>query len=181
MIKFRLTNQNFEPNTFIARKRTPIDKTLNDFGYIKSINNKGIANVLWFNNYRRVELTFKLTELKNSYKSIYPYYNTKVVRGNIWKYSYLTLLSKIYPEKGFTQIKVDKMTYKKNPNIKDKVMITDAKYVLDAGITDLNGYIRKRTKNTFTIHTNQGEYIMTRNSFALLPQDYFVLLNIRCN
>jgi len=180
MIKFRLTNQRFEHNTFIARKKTPIDKTLNDFGYIKFIH-KNVANVLWFNNYRRIELTFKLTELKNSYKSIYPYYNTKVVRGNIWKYSYLTLLSKICPEKGFTQIKVDKMIYKKNPNIKDKVMITDAKYVLDAGITDLNGYIRKRTKNTFTIHTNQGEYIMTRNSFALLPQDYFVLLNIRCN
>lgn len=181
MIKFRLTNQRFEPNTFIARKKTPIDKTLNDFGYIKSISKRGIANVLWFNNYRRVELTFRVSELINNYKSIYPYYNNSLIRGNIWKYSYLTLISKICPEKGFTQIKVDKMTYKKNPKIKDKVAITDARYVLDAGITDLDGVIRKRTNNSFTIHTTEGEYIMSRNSFALLPQDYYIILSIRCN
>lgn len=181
MITFRNTKQDFSKNTFITAKKTPIAKTLNSFGYLKYIDKKGIAIVDWYDNYIKSELRFKMSELCTNYKSICPYYNTKFVRGNIWKHSYTTLLTKIHKDTGFSKIKVDKVTYKKKPIKGNNVIITDAVYVLSNGITDLQGKLRKLTKNTFTIKTAQGEYVLERNSFAVLPQDYFILLSVRCS
>jgi hypothetical protein len=185
MITFKLTKPNFSRNTFIAKKKTPISNTLNSFGYIKIINSnfhsKHYATVYWYDNFIKSELTFSYKELEDNYKSIYPYYNTKFVRGNIWKYSYETLLAKIHKDMGFCNIKVDKMTYKKVPIKGNNVIIMDAVYVLSNGITKLQGVIEKIIKNTYTIHTEEGNFTMSRCSFVLLPQDYFILLSIRCN
>ena len=178
MITFKITKQNFKPNTFITRKDCPISKTLNKFGYIKSIS-KDKAIVLWYDNYIKSELTFKLKELIN-YKSIYPYYNTKFVRGNIWKHSYLTLLRSIHSETGFSNIKVDKMVYKKPAYKGMNVVISDAVYVLSNNITKLEGKIIKDGKHEYIIRTVEGEFTMCRTSFLVLPQDYFILLSIRC-
>lgn len=181
MITFKLTKQNFSVNTFFAKKTTPIANTLNSFGYLKSIDKKGIAIVHWYNNYIKIELTFKIKELLDNYKSIYPYYNTKFIRGNIWKYSYLTLLQHIHKDTGFSKIMVDKMTYKILPVKENNVIITDAVYVLSNNITKLQGIIKKFNKHNYTILTEEGEFILTRCQFTLLPQDNFILLSIRCN
>jgi hypothetical protein len=168
MIKFKITKQSFELNTFFTKKTTPIDKTLNSFGYIRSVRKGDNINVYWYDNYKRR----------------YPYYNSNVMRGNIWKHSYLTLLTKINPEKGFSQIKVDKMTYKINPVKGNDVEISDAKYVLKHNITALDGKIIKITNHShpsvYDIKTSEGVFSMSRNCFSLSPQDYFVLLSIRC-
>jgi len=183
MITFKLTKQNFSKNTFFTAKKTPISKTLNSFGYIYKIN-KGVATVFWYDNYIKSELKFKIKELISNYKSIYPYYNTSFIRGNIWKYSYLTLLNHIHKDNGFSCIKVDKMTYKINPIKKSNVEICDARYVLDNHITDLKGKIVNITNHnhpiTYDIKTSEGTFNMNRNSFAIVPQDYFILLSIRC-
>jgi len=180
MITFRLSKQNFSKNTFITAKTTPISKTLNSFGYIHHFTNKELAIVYWYDDFIKSELNFRLKDLIANYKNIYPYYNTSYLRGNIWKYSYSTLLSKIDPNKGFGQITVDKMTYKKTPIKGNNVIITDAVYVLANGITKLEGVISKLDKHYYTINTEEGKFILTRNSFTLLPQDYFILLSIRC-
>lgn len=181
MIRFKLSKQNLQPNTFIAKRTTCIDSCLNAFGFIKRIDKKGIVIVDWYYNFIKSEIKFKLSELKEDYKSILPYYNTKFLRGNIWKYSYTTLLNKIHPEKGFSQIKVDKMTYKMHPIKGNNVIITDAVYVLSNKITKLEGKIVNINKKEYSIKTKEGVYVMNRNSFAVLPQDYFILLSIRCN
>jgi len=72
------------------------------------------------------------------------------------------------------------MTYKKTPIKGNNVIITDAVYVLANGITKLEGVISKLDKHYYTINTEEGKFILTRNSFTLLPQDYFILLSIRC-
>lgn len=182
MITFKLTKSNFSNNTFITKKGTPISKTLNSFGYIKNVNfKKQSSTIYWFDNFIKSELTFKLKDLSANYKSIYPYYNTKFVRGNIWKYSYETLLSKINKDTGFYNIKVDKMVYKKVPYKGNNVLITDAVYVLSHNITKLQGVLKSIKGKEYTIKTQEGVYSMGRCSFALLPQDYFILLSIRCN
>lgn len=182
MITFKLTKSNFSNNTFITRKNVPISKTLSSFGYIKSVNFKKQTNtVYWYDNFIKSELTLKNRDLLDNYKSIYPYYNTKFVRGNIWKHSYETLLSKICKDTGFCNIKVDKMTYKKVPIKGNNVIIMDAVYVLSHNITKLQGVIEDIKGKEYTIKTTEGEYSMGRCSFTLLPQDYFILLSIRCN
>jgi len=180
MILFKLTKKCFESNTFITRKNVSLNKTLNNFGFIHHIKNNGIAVVWWYDNFRKAELSFKLSELHSNYKSIYPYYNNNKVRGNIWKYSYLTLLSKVHSDRGLSQIKVDKMVYKKTANVLDNVLITDAVYVLQNKITSLEGTIVSRNRNLYEVETKQGVFVMKRSNFRLLPQDDFYLLNIRC-
>lgn len=185
MITFRLAKQSFQSNTFIAIKTTPIVNTLNAFGYLRSIDKKGKCIVWWYSNFIKVEMVFKLKDLLNNYKSIYPYYNTKFIRGNIWKYSYLTLLNHIHKDKCFSCIKVDKVTYKINPIKKNDVTICDAQYVLSNKITILEGKIINITNHNhpviYTVKTKEGKYYMPRNYFSLLPQDYFNLLSIRCD
>lgn len=181
MITFKLTKQNFNKSTFVTRKDIPISKTLNNFGYIRYFDFKKETVVIeWYNNFNKSEIKVRKKDLFANYKSIYPYYNTKFSRGNIWKYSYETLLSKIDKEKGFCNIKVDKMTYKKVPIKGNNVIITDAVYVLGHNITKLQGVIKAINKKEYTIQTQEGKYVMNRCSFALLPQDYFILLSIRC-
>lgn len=181
MITFRITQQSFQKNTFFCKKTTPIAKSLNAFGYLKGFNKDGKAIVDWYYNFVRSEILFTTKELKEGYKSIYPYYNTKTVRGNIWKYSYTTLLKNICPNRGFSQIKVDKLTYKITPIKGNKVIINDAVYVLKNGITDLYGKIVTVHNGSCNIKTSQGVFSVKRNSFTILPQDYFILLSIRCN
>jgi hypothetical protein len=185
MITFRCTKQSFQSNTFIAIKTTPIVNTLNAFDYLKSIDKKGKCIVWWYSNFIKSELTFKLKDLVHNYKSIYPYYNTKFIRGNIWKYSYITLLNHIHKDKGFSCIKVDKITYKINPLKKSNVIINDARFALENKITILEGKIVNITNHNhltiYTIKTKEDIYYMPRNYFSLLPQDYFDLLSIRCN
>ena len=182
MLSFRLTKQSFVKNSFFTRKTTPMIKTLNSFGYLKFIDKKGNAVVEWYDNYIKSELTFKMKELVDNYKSIYPYYNTKFVRGNIWKHSYTTLLQKIHKDTGFSNIKVDKITYKKLPIKGNNVIITDAVYVLSNNITKLQGKLTGLSKpKDYVVTTEEGEFSMGRNSFNVLPQDYFILLSIRCN
>lgn len=184
MITFRYTKQNFISNSFIAIKTTPMINTLNSFGYLKSIDKKGKCIVWWYSNFIKVEMIFKMKDLLNNYKSVYPYYNTKFIRGNIWKYSYLTLLNHIHKDKGFSCIKVDKVTYKINPIKKNDIIICDARYVLSNKITSLEGKIINIVNHThpaiYTIRTKEGNFDMLRNNFSLLPQDYFDLLSIRC-
>ena len=181
MITFRTNKQNFISNTFITIKTTPIAKTLNSFGYIKFIN-KNNCTVWWYDNYVKSELSFKMKELIANYKSIYPYYNTKFVRGNIWKHSYTTLLQKIHKDMGFSNVKVDKITYRKPPIKGNNVLITDAVYVLSNNITKLQGILTSLSKpKDYVITTEEGKFSMGRNSFTVLPQDYFILLSIRCN
>jgi hypothetical protein len=185
MITFRCTNQSFLPNTFITKKTTPIAKTLNAFGYLKSIDKNGKCIVIWYSNYIRTELTFNLKELAKEYKSIYPYYNTPIIRGGIWKYSYLTLLRSIHKDTGFSKIKVDPMTCKIRPIKGNDVEISDARYVLEWAMTDLKGKIIEITNHDrppiYSIKTIDGVFEMARTSFILMPQDYFILLSIRCN
>ena len=169
----------FNKNTFFTKKTTPISKILNSFGYIKTITKNRVI-VDWYDNYTKVELQFKLKELIEGYKSIYPYYNTPYLRGNIWKYSYGALLTKIHRDTGFSKIKVDKVTYKKTPVKRNDVEINDAKYVLYHNITDLKGKITKVNKCMYEITTSEGVYCMPRTYFTLLPQDEFILLSVRC-
>jgi len=180
MITFRNTKQSFEKNTFFTKKTTPICNTLNSFGYLKYIDKRGFAIVDWYDNYNKAELKFKIKELQDKYKSIYPYYNTPTVRGNIWKHSYTTLLQYINKDTGFSKIKVDKVTYKISPIKGNNVIICDARFVLENNITILEGKIKRIIKNVYTIITSEGEFVMGRNCFSILPQDYFILLSIRC-
>lgn len=181
MITFRISKQCFVKNTFIAAKTTPIAKTLNSFGYIKNISKKGIVTVDWYSHFVRAELRFKMSDLIKDYKSIFPYYNTAKIRGNIWKHSYRVLLDKIDVNKGFNPLKVDKLVYKKVPIIGSDVKICSAQVVLDNQLTDLRGIVRYIDRvGLYTIETAEGEFKMSRCSFELLPQDYFILLSIRC-
>ena len=183
MIVFKLTKQNFSKNTFFTIKKTSLAKALFSFGYIYKIH-KGVATVFWYDNGIKSELKFKVKELVSKYKSIYPYYNTKFIRGNIWKYSYLTLLKYVNKDTGFSFIKVDKITYKISPIKGNTVEICDAKYVLQHNIRDLSGTIINITNHDhpicYDIETSEGIFTMSRNSFSIVPQDYFVLLSIRC-
>lgn len=183
MITFRLDKKAFAKNTFFAHKKTPIDETLNHFGFIKHITKNGLIIADWYENFVKMELTFKPKELSLEYKSIYPYYNNKTVRGNIWKHSYLTLLSKIHKDYGVSKLMVDKVTYKKTPVIKDNVIIVDHKVISSLQIDDLKGFVElydTRSKE-YVIKTATRRFIMKRTSFVLQPQDDFVLLAIRCN
>lgn len=185
MITFRLTKQSFNKNTFFTKKTTPIANSLNSFGYLKSVNKKGNCIVWWYDNFIKSELCFKLSDLTANYKSVYPYYNTKFLRGNIWKFSYLTMLEKLHSDRGFSNIKVDKVTYKILPIKKKDVMISDAYFVLEHHITELKGTIINITNHNqpaiYTIKTIEGVYYMPRNYFNLLPQDSFDLISIRCH
>lgn len=183
MIVFRLTRQTFAKNTFFTKRTTPIAKTLNSFGYIKHITANGVAIVDWYDNFTKVELRFRMRELIEEYKSIYPYYNNPHVRGNIWKHSYHILLRNIHKDTGFSKIKVDKVVYKKTPNKGNKVLICDAQYVQknNIDINKLEGKIIKIKNNTYEVITEQGKFAMNRNNFLLQPQDFFILLSVRCN
>jgi hypothetical protein len=181
MITFRVTKQDFKVNTFFTKKSTSIANSQLAFGYLKSIDKKGNCIAIWYSNFIKAELHFKLKELKVNYKSIYPYFNNKVMRGGIWKHSYLTLLNNICPERGFSRIKVDKMTYKIHPLKGNDVIISNARKVLEHNLTVLEGKIIKTNKHVFDVKSKDGTFSLLRCDFEILPQDYFILLAIRCN
>lgn len=184
MITFRLTKQDIRPNTFITVKTFPLSKALNSFGYIRRITKYKMVMIDWYDNYKLIQIKRSLRDCKEDYKSIYPYFNTSFVRGNIWKHSYNVLLSKINPETGFTKIKVDKVTYKKPAYKGMNVIISDAVFVLSNNITKLEGKVtdvlNHREHPLYRIKTVEGEFEIPRTSFLVLPQDYFILLSVRC-
>jgi hypothetical protein len=182
MITLRITKQNFVKHSFVIFKGTSVQNALNSFGFIKEIKNNRVL-LWWYDNFVRSEEWTTLINLQKDYRSVYPYYNNHQLRGNIWKHSFLTLLNRIDENKGFSKIVVDKLTYKKTPHKNDNVIISNAVFVLNNNITKLEGkivYMYKKTK-TYKVVTVEGSYILRRSNFTLLPQDYFILLSIRCN
>ena len=180
MIVFKRSIQKFEVNSFVTDKLTTSNQTLFNFGYIESFDCMTDSyNVIWVKDFHLSKVKIRFRDMQKFYRSIYPYYNSVRLRGNIWKYSYRVLLDKLGCD-GFQKLKVDKLVYKKSPKINDKVLVTDAVYVLKNNIRSLDGEIKAKNGRLYTISLPQGTFEMKRSSFKLIPQDEFQLISVRC-
>lgn len=188
MLTFRITRTKFEGNSFCIKKDTSIKQAKQKFYYIISYSTENSAFYIAEYEYN-VELekyevcytfiTFR--DLKESYRSVIPYYNTKYLRGNIWKQSYPTLLLH-FQESINDKLYVDKLVYKRNPSNQCKIAIMDYEVIVKNGLSDNRAtvaYCYKKSKD-YRVITSIGKQLrLKRTQFRLFKQDEFILLAVR--